>query len=425
MITTILKAKHYPYDRALNEFLATRKMSGPELKDWQTKQRWDIVKYHYENNSFYRHKVGNIPESWEDIPIISKNDLTAEKNIISLLSEKFKNKRNLYISNTSGSSGHPFYFAKDKYTHARTWACIAVRYADLGISLADKQARFYGIPLNTKGYITERLKDYFMNRVRFPIMDLSDASFKNMINIFNKKKFIYIYGYAQSLVCFCNYLSTNNINIREICPSLKLIITTSEMLSSNEKKSMETTTTLPIYDEYGASETGYMGMWNNYGYWDSCDENVYLETDSDGRLLVTDLFNKAMPFIRYSIGDNVKLEADDSMRTKILELLGRTNDIIILPSGKQAAGLTFYYISKSLLENSKININEFIIRQTSLDTFDFDIISTEDISTSIINEIKTDAIKYLEPGIKINVNRVDSIRRPSSGKIQHFYSEIK
>ena len=29
-----------------------------QFKDWQTKKKWDIAKYHYNNNSFYRNKVG-------------------------------------------------------------------------------------------------------------------------------------------------------------------------------------------------------------------------------------------------------------------------------------------------------------------------------------------------------------------------------
>ena len=424
MITSILKLKRYPYDRALNDLDHVQSMSISDLKSWQDEQKWDIAKYHYHNNPFYRSIIGNLPESWIEIPSIDKSHLTNGKDIFSLLSDEYRYKRKLYISNTSGSSGHPFYFAKDKYAHARTWAYIDRRYSDLGLSLSDKQARFYGIPLNFKSYVTEKTKDYLMNRVRFPVMDLSDGSINKMIEQFKKYSFIYIYGYAQSLVFFINYLSRNNINIKEICPTLRVIISTSEMLSIDEKENMESITNLPVYNEYGASETGYMATWNQKGYWDSCDENIYIEVDSNGELLVTDLFNRAMPFIRYRIGDMAELDVSNRNRTKIINLLGRTNDLIKLPSGKKAAGLTFYYISRSLLESSNIKIHEFIIRQTALDAFSFDIVSEDKITKKNIIDINDDAIRYLEPGITIDINQVDSIVRPEGRKIQHFYSEI-
>ena len=82
--------------------------------------------------------------------------------------------QNVYISNTSGSSGHPFYFAKNKEAHSMDWAIIKDRYNWHNLELNSKQARFYGIPLETLTYSKEKMKDYLMNRIRFSIYDLSD-----------------------------------------------------------------------------------------------------------------------------------------------------------------------------------------------------------------------------------------------------------
>ena len=32
--------------------------------------------------------------------------------------------------------------------------------------------------------------------------------------------------------------------------------------------------------------------------------------------------------------------------------------------------------------------------------------------------------RHLKPNLKLIINRVDKIKRPESGKIKHFYSEI-
>jgi phenylacetate-CoA ligase len=66
-----------------------------------------------------------------------------------------------------------------------------------------------------------------------------------------------------------------------------------------------------------------------------------------GRIVITSLFNKAHPFIRYDIGDIGILDEKKHYKDILQQLIGRTNDIAVLPSGKSAC-LTFYYITKAL-----------------------------------------------------------------------------
>ncbi|MEG2120535.1 MAG: hypothetical protein RRZ64_00575, partial [Rikenellaceae bacterium] len=99
------------------------------------------------------------------------------------------------------------------------------------------------------------------------------------------------------------------------------------------------------------------------------------------------------------------------------------NDMIKLPSGKTAAGLTFYYVSRSLIEKISI-VKEFIVRQTAIDTFEFDIVLDRDFTDKEVAFLKQQLDDYLEPNLKLVINRVDKINRPNSGKIKHFYSEI-
>ena len=141
-----------------------------------------------------------------------------------------------------------------------------------------------------------------------------------------------------------------------------------------------------------------------------------------GRLLITNLSNKAMPFIRYEVGDIAIITHDEQGRI-LKTLSGRVSDLIKLPSGKIAGGLTFYYISRTIMEKG-VSIKEFIVRQTKLDCFEFDIVSNEPINSEIAKILQTNMDKYLEPGLNLKINIVDQINRPKSGKIKHFYSEI-
>ena len=93
------------------------------------------------------------------------------------------------------------------------------------------------------------------------------------------------------------------------------------------------------------------------------ENNRVLPLGEEGRVIITSLYNKAHPFIRYDIGDVGMLSKESTAKKPILEkLIGRTNDIAVLPSGKKAAGLTFYYITKSIIEDDG-NVKEFVIEQ--------------------------------------------------------------
>ena len=92
---------------------------------------------------------------------MEKSDLQID--LKKLLSNKY-NLKNVFIGNTSGSSGHPFYYAKNKFSHSMTWALSINRYGWHNLELDSKQARFYGITLKNPGKAFELIKDNILNR---------------------------------------------------------------------------------------------------------------------------------------------------------------------------------------------------------------------------------------------------------------------
>lgn len=400
-------------------------LSPEEKNKWIEQKKWEMVKYHFQNNATYRNLVGSkIPDKWEDLPVITKK--TLQGNLNDLLSKPLK-KNQVYIGNTSGSSGHPFYFAKDKFTHALTWAYIRKMYRLFDISPYDLQARFYGIPLEKWGYRKEKIKDFLLRRQRFSVFDLSDENIAKYVEEFKKKPFKYIYGYTNSIVLFCRYLIKNNIQLNTYCPTLKVCIVTSELCTIEDKRIIEQALGVPVVREYGASELCLIAFDLPNGKWLLNNSTLFIETELNeegGKIYCTSLFNKAFPMIRYEIGDIGKIEEDKPHAQQFLvELLGRTNDNIKLPSGKVSPGLTFYYISRSILESSGV-LKEFIIKQTAINEFIFEVVADQDLSEEIIDDIKKKAELYLEKGLEIKIIRKDFIDRPASGKIKHFYSLI-
>jgi phenylacetate-CoA ligase len=427
---TILELQGFPIAKASKEIREDLGSSEQEKRNMADQKRKAILEYHSANNSFYKNLLGdNSAAPWPNLPIITKKDL--QRPIHEMLSDEF-NERDVYIANTSGSSGHPFFFAKDKYSHALTWAYIFESYRNLGISPEHWQARFYGIPLDLISNVKEKIKDRFMHRVRFPVFDLGDAQLEIFLQRFRSRKIHYVYGYTNSILLFSKFVRASGIVVRNICPTLFACIVTSEVCTDEDKKTIESALGVPVYREYGASELDVIAIEDRAGRWSVNESNLFVEVVDDanrplpigeeGRIVVTSLTNKAMPFIRYEIGD-VGILSRDEKGLVIKKLSGRINDTIVLPSGKKSPGLTFYYVSRSILESSGV-LKEFIIRQTALDSFEFDVVADRALTEQETSEIRSKMVQYLEPGLKLKINRVEKISRPASGKIKHFYSEI-
>jgi phenylacetate-CoA ligase len=429
-----LKINGFPIKNAQKVFDEISSIPENEFEKYILNKKKEIVEFHIINNASYQEFIGSTSfTSWEQLPIMTKKDF--QKPLQERLSKGYSIK-NSYVNKTSGSSGNPFIFAKDKFSHALTWACILNRFGWYSINFnSSLQARFYGIPLDPIGNFKERLKDVLSHRYRFPIFDLSDKVLEKILDVFTKKKFDYINGYTSSIVLFAKFLKQKNIVLKSVCPTLKCCIVTSEMLFDEDKLMLEKQLGVPIVNEYGASELDLIAFQNGNEEWQINSETLYVEIIDDnnnilpygqeGRIVITSLYNKAHPFIRYDIGDIGILDEKSTWKKPILKkLIGRTNDVAILPSGKKAPGLTFYYITKSIIEDDG-NVKEFIIKQTKIDTFEIEYVSLNIVSPEQIKNIEIAITAYLEKDLTFTFTRKEKLIRTKSGKLKQFVSMLK
>ena len=409
-------------------------LSNEDHKIFIETKKQEIVKFHLENNSFYQQVVGSKTYGeWNDLPILNKTNL--QSPLLERLSKGYSQK-DIFLNKTSGSSGTPFIFAKDNYCHALTWASIIYRFGWYGIDFNNSyQARFYGIPMDFIGNKKERFKDFLSHRFRFPIFDLSDEVLEGFLNHFRIKKFDYINGYTSSIVLFAKFLQNKNIVLTTICPTLKVCMVTSEMLFEDDKILLQKQLGVPIINEYGASELDLIAFENPQNEWQVNSETLFVEildennqavpNGTEGRIVITSLCNKAHPFIRYDIGDIGILDEKSTLQKPILKkLIGRTNDIAVLPSGKKSPGLTFYYITKTIIEDDG-NVKEFVIKQTKIDTFEVEYVSETELNLVQIQKIEKAIEIYLEPNLNFTFIQKNTLERSARGKLKQFVTFIK
>jgi len=429
-----LRFNGFPIQKAKALLHVIQNKNDAEFEAYITQRKKEIVAYHLANNSFYKSFAKNInPLEWNGIPVMTKRDLQVP--LKTRLSNNFTQK-NVYINKTSGSSGDPFIFAKDKFCHAMTWAEIQDRFSWYNLDFNySKQARFYGIPLDKRGYYKERFKDFLSSRYRFSIFDLSDSALEKHLQKFSASKFDYINGYTSAIVQFAKYLKRKDVVLTAVCPTLKACVTTAEMLFDDDRLLLEDHFGIPVINEYGASELGLIAFQNSTNEWQINSETLFVEVldDTDkvvphgekGRIVITSLYNKAHPFIRYDIGDIGKLSKNSTLQKPILKtLIGRTNDIVYLPSGKKAAGLTFYYITKSIIEDDG-KVKAFVIEQLTKSDFKIRYVSDEEISSEKTQVIKKEMAHYLEEGLNIQFEKQSQLQQSKSGKLKQFRSHLK
>lgn len=428
-----LKLSGFPIAKAQSDFEKILQISETDYPEYLEKKKREIVSFHLKNNAFYSELVGKDHfENWNELPVMTKKDL--QKPLKERLSNGYAEK-NVFVNKTSGSSGNPLVFARDRYCHALIWANIIRRFGWYGIDFNySLQARFYGIPLDFISNKKIRFKDFLSRRYRFNVFDFSDEKIEKMIEKFRTTKFDYINGYTSSIVLLAHYLKRNNLFLNDICPTLKICVVTSEMLFDEDKRLLEERFRIPIINEFGSAELEIMAFENPNGIWEANSETLFIEIldeynqplpfGKEGKIVVTSLYNQSHPFIRYDVGDIGVLDEKSTLKNPILKkLLGRTNDIAILPSGKKSPGMTFYSITKKLFDDDG-NVKEFIIIQTKIDSFEIQYVSEKELSSQQILEIEKIFKQYLEDNLNFIFIRKQKLIRTKSGKLKQFVSMI-
>lgn len=434
LLNLSFRLKGFPMKKASQTYQQICAIADEDFSSYVEKQKNHILQFHFENNSAYREILGHkLPKHWNEIPVMTKQHL--QQPLQHRLSSGFS-KKEIFINKTSGSSGHPFIFAKDKFSHALTWAHIFSCYSQYNIyPNTSLEARFYGIPKDVLGNQKERLKDVVAGRFRFDIYDLSKTALAKFIEEFKRKKFDYINGYTSAILQLAKFILNEQINMKRICPSLKLCIVTSEMLFEEDRFTIEQAFQIPVINEYGASELGVIAFENQKNHWVINsktllveildDNNQPLPLGSEGNVVITSLYNKAHPFIRYKIGDIGILDAQSTASKPILKkLIGRTNDFATLPSGKKVPGLSFYYVTKSIIEDQG-EVKEIKVLQKTTENFEVQYACERSLTENEMATIKNAISQYLEPNLQIDFVQMDTLIRSKSGKLKQFTSLLE
>ncbi len=399
---------------------------------WQRLIR--LLKYTYDNNKYYRNlfddngiDVWSIssPEDFRRLPFLEKDTIRTRA---SEMRSDYPGR--VSARKTSGSTGIPLHFVKDRDATANMDALMYEVYGWHGIGIGDRQARLWGVPLSRRGAIVTTIKDMLLNRIRLNAFMLTEESCVDFYSRLKSFKPKFMYGLPSTIVAFIRHLARRNIDLASL--NLQTVISTGEILSDSDRKIIASAFGCSVANEYGSTENGIIAFESPDGMMRQMMHNLYIEIlDPDsmtpvepgetGEIVITELNSYAMPFIRYRVGDRAvqgEPEPDNSRQLpSIQRITGRMSELIETPEGNRVAAAILDY---TLVDG----IRRFKAFQDNVDSIDVMIETDNDFDESSLDRIETKWREYLGDRIKIIFRIVDRIPPDPSGKLTVLESSL-
>lgn len=304
-----------------------------KLEDFQNQRLRKIIKYAYDNIPGYHEKFikakikpGDIKtknDLWK-IPITTREELQNSKDFVNikLISGT------LY---TGGSTGTSLKYYESEESGKIRWNSHLRGWSWNGYILGKKLA----IISSSQGLVKAK------NTINL-VGDLTTKNLEKNVEQLIEFKPQHIRGYVGSLYILAKYCLDNNIKLEGI----ESVDPISENLYDFQREIMERAFDCKIFEEYCCNDGG-ASAWE-------CDaheglhyfmERAIIE-DVDGEMVVTDLWNRAMPFIRYKNGDTVKFlnkKCSCGRELPLIKAKGRDNDFLITKNGIVGATYLMYH----------------------------------------------------------------------------------
>ena len=428
--STIVKGEFvYVY---LSKYKKFQYLAKDKIQDYRQHQLVKLLRHAKKNSHYYRNRINYDPyltynyedfyNNFHNLPFLTKKHLISHKSEINTYCRRWSS-----VKTTGGSTGEPVTILKNPSALAReraaTWRC----YEWAGVSIGDKQARFWGVPHNNQDRFKARLIDFVANRKRISAFNLTEEGLDTYYNSLVRYGPHYLYGYVSVIEEFARYIKDNNL---PPIPSLKSIITTSEVLSDSARGNIQVAFGVKVFNEYGCGEVGSIAHECEYGNMHIVADNLYLEIDGEGEsgeIIVTDYFNYATPLIRYRLGDFATIDHGECACGRTLPMLkglhGRAYDMIHTTDGRLLHPEAVMYIFEDIQQKSG-SFKQFQAIQQDLDDFVINIVPTKHWSEVAQCEIEVGLKKHISPDIKTHFNLVELIPREKSGKMRVIKSQI-
>lgn len=389
----------------------------------------------FERNNINPLKINSI-EDLSIIPSLSKRSIQEQpEQFISSLYHI----NGLIMERTSGSTSRPLTIYKSTQDLVlERLSLTRFRHRTYGVSPSSRYCMFHLFNRNE----SKLNVDVIINRDRemalslFMLNDRLGEYCKHIIEF----KPEWIFGPPTVLYLLSQYIIANKIKMP--C-SIKYIELTGEVLTEVYRQKIEEVFNCIAVNHYGCTEIYGIALECPKRKLHCLRDNAIVEIQKDGHtvkygekgnILITGLNNKAMPFIRYEIGDEGTLFPSEvcncGNKNPVLEVsAGRVTSYVYFKNKSSTSSGIFYYAIESVNANYENSILQFQVIQKDYDSFKLLLVidkksqySKDDICNIFIKEM----CKFELDKAKWQIESVDEILPDEkTGKLKFFDSKMK
>lgn len=345
-------------------------------------------------------------------------------------------RRQGWHENTSGgSTGEPVALIQDADHLAKTIAIRNVFTLWTGNRLGDPELYIWGSEQDLergRGSRRDRIGNRLLRRELLNAFRLTDDAISAILDGLAEGEPRLVVAYTQAGYEVARFAAERGLRI----PGQRGVIATAGTLHAFMRERLSSVFGCDVFNRYGSRETGDMAGECEYHDglhvlpW-SCHIEVLdadglpVQPGEEGDIVVTSHTNRAMPLIRYRIGDRARVPSSDApcrcgrVTQMLAAVTGRTVDMFIAEDGSMVDGEYFTH-----LLYFRPWLKQFQVAQSAPDRVVYRLVARSEIPKGDRDEIAEKTRLVLGGRCEVRFEQLDSIAPSASGKLRYTMREF-
>lgn len=240
-----------------------------------------------------------------------------------------------------------------------------------------------------------------------------------------------IIGYPVHLRALLRAMTPDDLH--HLRRTLRMVMTESELLLPEQRMAFSHAFGVPVFDEYSAFEVLNISYDCHHGRAHLSEDRLVVEIVDDdgrplpdgeeGRVVVTAFMERAMPLVRYDLGDRGRIVPDPCpcrRRFRTLELTtGRVNDYVDLGDGRRLYPDTFLHLAAT-----HPGISECYVHQHREGTVELFAMPEDGSGDELRRTVPTRLFEAAGGPFDLKLTLTDEVRTTAGGKGRFITSDL-
>ena len=426
----------------LEELNRNQWLPKEEILKLQRDKLHRLLDYAYQHVPYYRclfDRVGFRPadvltdlSSIHKLPVLSKTVI--RENYGDMITTETQRRQGMSSLTTGGSTGQPLIFEQDNSFRDYVTADIHRHLGWAGWQLGQAHAYIWGasFEVETSQSIRSKLMDWALGRFSTNAYVLSEESMSAFAGEVRRRKPRILFGYPSSMYRFAEFVRDHGLDDIKF----KAIFGSAEVYFPAQRQLIEEVFSGKAFDRYGTRELGGLACeCEAHTTLHASVDNNYIEIVTDlegkehvqpgevGQIVVTNLNNFGMPFIRYRVEDmgawSTAERCPCGRELPLMDLVqGRRIDMFRTRDGRAVWG----GFASPLFGME--GVKRFQLVQKSYDLVVARIVKVGQLDEARLHEIERTVHIALGDHVKVEFEFPDEIPVLDSGKYRYAISEL-